>query len=169
MRQPFEGIDDSTRSIPLRFLRIRDPTRLWNPISGYPQAVNEAVPGYVVRYQSEKRSRYDELQQELGLGSDETAWTWLHTLRRAMVRPGSGRLSGSVAIDAAYWGSEEAGMMGCQTEADALIAVAVESTEGKMGRLRLERIPDASRKSRHGLIAEGIEPNGVIDTDGWAA
>jgi transposase-like protein len=27
------------------------------------------------------------LQQELGLGSYETAWTWLHKLRRAMVRP----------------------------------------------------------------------------------
>src|SRR5208282_3633260 len=28
------------------------------------------------------------LQRELGLGSYETAWTWLHKLRRAMVRPG---------------------------------------------------------------------------------
>jgi ribosomal protein L37AE/L43A len=28
------------------------------------------------------------LQRLLGLGSYRTAWTWLHTLRRAMVRPG---------------------------------------------------------------------------------
>ncbi len=28
------------------------------------------------------------LQRELGLGSYETAWTWLYKLRRAMVRPG---------------------------------------------------------------------------------
>ena len=28
------------------------------------------------------------LQRVLGLGSYETAWTWLHKLRRAMVRPG---------------------------------------------------------------------------------
>ena len=27
------------------------------------------------------------LQRALGLGSYETAWTWLHKLRRAMVRP----------------------------------------------------------------------------------
>ena len=27
------------------------------------------------------------LQRVLGLGSDQTAWTWLHKLRRAMVRP----------------------------------------------------------------------------------
>ena len=34
------------------------------------------------------------LQQVLGLGSYHTAWTWLHKLRRAMVRPGRDRLSG---------------------------------------------------------------------------
>jgi hypothetical protein len=28
------------------------------------------------------------LQRVLGLGSYQTAWTWLHKLRRAMVRPG---------------------------------------------------------------------------------
>ena len=28
------------------------------------------------------------LQRVLGLGSYETAWTWLHKLRRAMIRPG---------------------------------------------------------------------------------
>ena len=32
------------------------------------------------------------LQRTLGLGSYETAWTWLHKLRRAMVRPGRDRL-----------------------------------------------------------------------------
>jgi hypothetical protein len=33
------------------------------------------------------------LQRVLGLGSYETAWTWLHRLRRAMVRPDRDRLS----------------------------------------------------------------------------
>ena len=28
------------------------------------------------------------LQRVLGIGSYRTAWTWLHKLRRAMVRPG---------------------------------------------------------------------------------
>ena len=31
------------------------------------------------------------LQRALGLGSYKTAWTWLHKLRRAMVRPGRDR------------------------------------------------------------------------------
>ena len=36
------------------------------------------------------------LQKILGLGSYRTAWTWLHKLRTAMVRPGRDRLSGIV-------------------------------------------------------------------------
>ena len=39
------------------------------------------------------------LQRVLGLGSYDTAWTWLHKLRRAMVRPGRDRLSGRVEVD----------------------------------------------------------------------
>jgi len=57
-----------------------------------------------------------------------------------MVRPGSDRLSGSVDVDEAYWGSEEEGVIGRQAEAKALIAVGVESTGGKIGRIRLKRI-----------------------------
>jgi len=36
------------------------------------------------------------LQRILGLGSYETAWTWLHKLRRAMVRPNRDKLSGKI-------------------------------------------------------------------------
>ncbi len=42
------------------------------------------------------------LQRVLGLGSYKTAWTWLHKLRRAMVRPGRDRLSGRVEVDETY-------------------------------------------------------------------
>jgi hypothetical protein len=43
----------------------------------------------------------------LGLGSYETAWTWLHKLRRAMVRPGRDSLSGTVEVDETYVGGPE--------------------------------------------------------------
>jgi hypothetical protein len=42
-------------------------------------------------------------QRALGLGSYDTAWTWLHKLRRAMVRPGRDRLYGRVEVDETYW------------------------------------------------------------------
>ena len=38
------------------------------------------------------------LQRVLGLGSYQTAWAWLHKLRRAMVRSGRDRLSGIVEV-----------------------------------------------------------------------
>ena len=45
------------------------------------------------------------VQRVLGLGSYETAWAWLHKLRRAMVRPGRDRLSGRIEVDEAFLGS----------------------------------------------------------------
>jgi hypothetical protein len=49
------------------------------------------------------------LKRVLGLGSYETAWTWLHKLRRAMVRPGREQLAGVVQVDEAYVGGLEEG------------------------------------------------------------
>ena len=39
------------------------------------------------------------LQRALGLRSYQTAWAWLHKLRRAMVRPGRDRLTGWIEVD----------------------------------------------------------------------
>ena len=52
------------------------------------------------------------LQRVLGLGSYKTAWTWLHKLRRAMVRPGRDRLRGRVEVDETYLGALEEGVRG---------------------------------------------------------
>ena len=45
------------------------------------------------------------LQRALGFGSYETAWAWLHKLRRAMVRPDRELLSGVVELDEAFIGA----------------------------------------------------------------
>ena len=42
------------------------------------------------------------VKRVLGLGSYQTAWTWLHKIRRAMVRPGRERLTGVVEIDETF-------------------------------------------------------------------
>ena len=44
------------------------------------------------------------LQQVLGWGSCQTAWTCLHKLRRARIRPGRERLLGVVEVDESYLG-----------------------------------------------------------------
>ena len=50
------------------------------------------------------------LQRVLGLNRYETAWTWLHKMRRAMVRPGRDLLAGTVEVDESYWGGLEEGL-----------------------------------------------------------
>ena len=107
------------------------------------------------------------LQRTLGLGGYLTAWTWLHKLRRAMVRPGRARLSGRVEVDETYIGGLEEGVRGRQTEAKALVAVACEESGKGIGRIRLRRIDSASAACLHAFIEESIEPGNVVHTDGW--
>jgi hypothetical protein len=45
----------------------------------------------------------------LGLGSYETAWVWLHKLRRAMVRPDRDLLAGVVEVDESFIGGRATG------------------------------------------------------------
>jgi transposase-like protein len=106
------------------------------------------------------------LQQVLGLGSYETAWTWLHKLRRAMVRPGRDRLTGCVEVDESYLGGLEEGVRGRKTAKKALIAVAAEEVGAGIGRIRLARIPDASADSLQAFVESAVAPGSLLHTDG---
>lgn len=55
------------------------------------------------------------LQRVLGFGSYQTAWTMLHKLRRAMVRPERDRLQGVVEVDETYVGGVEEDVRGRRT------------------------------------------------------
>ena len=109
------------------------------------------------------------LQQILGLKSYKTAWTWLRKIRRAMVYPNRSKLSGIIEIDEAYIGGKESGgKTGRGTENKMLIAVAVElKDKEKLGRARLEVIPDASKESLHRFIKNNINKDSTIISDGW--
>jgi hypothetical protein len=65
------------------------------------------------------------LQRMLGLKKYETAWTWLHKLRRAMVRPGRDLLAGRVEVDECYVGGLEEGLPGRLNPKKALVVVAI--------------------------------------------
>ena len=109
------------------------------------------------------------LQRVLGLGSYKTAWAMLHKLRHAMVRPGRERLRGLVEVDETYWGGEEEGVIGRLTRDKALIAVAAEADGKGIGRVRLRRIPDLTKATLHGFVAQSVEPGGTVRTDGLRA
>lgn len=107
------------------------------------------------------------LQRVLGLGSYQTAWTWLHKLRRAMVRPGRDRLTGIVEVDETYIGGEKPGKRGRGAEGKALVLVAAQEDGKRVGRIRLRRVRDASANSLEPSVVEAVEPEAIIHTDGW--
>ena len=109
------------------------------------------------------------LQRVLGIGNYKTAWSLLHKLRRAMVRPGRDRLSGVVEVDETYWGGEESGVRGRQSVSKALIIVAAQADGKGIGRIRLRHIPDTSRATLHGFIVQSIAPGSTVVTDGLQA
>src|SRR5450756_956840 len=79
------------------------------------------------------------LQRVLGLGSYKTAWTWLHKLRRAMVRPGREMIGGPgkvVEVDETIVGGVRSGQSGRHVGHKIIVVIAVE-VEGKgAGRVR---------------------------------
>ena len=107
------------------------------------------------------------LQRVLGLKSYETAWAWLHKLRRAMVRPGRERLTGRVEVDECYVGGLEEGLPGRLNLKKALVVVAAEEDGPRIGRIRMRQILDASAESLVPFVEDSVERGSVIHTDGW--
>ena len=87
------------------------------------------------------------LQRILGLGSYQTAWAWLHKLRRAMVRPGRDLLGGAVEVDETYVGGRETGVVGRQTKTKSIVAIAAEVRGRGTGRIRMSRVEDVAARS----------------------
>lgn len=107
------------------------------------------------------------IQKIMGLGSYKTAWAWLHKLRRAMITPGRDNLSGVIEVDETYIGGEKSGKRGRGAVGKSLVVIAVEIKGSAIGRIRLNRVKDASSESLHGAIKQTINKGSLIRTDGW--
>jgi transposase-like protein len=107
------------------------------------------------------------VQRTLGLRSYQTAWAWLHKLRRAMVRPGRDRLTGRVEVDETYFGAGDEDAIGRDLTGKALVAIAAQEDGAGIGRIRMRRVPDASAASLLGFVSDAVEPGSVVHTDGW--
>jgi transposase-like protein len=161
------GRESVARGSPARVRRLRpsDVRDSRHDLAGYAHAAADLVPSDVVTSQKTGASALG-LQQVLGFGSYETAWTWLHKLRRAMVRPGRDRLTGTVEVDETLVGGVEEWARGRQTEKKAMIAVAAEERGAGIGRIRLRRIPNATADSLQAFVQEAVAPGSVLHTDG---
>lgn len=107
------------------------------------------------------------LQKILGLGSYQTAWTWLHKFRRLMVLSGRSKLQGTIEVDEIFVGGKKSGKRGRGAEGKSLVVVAVEIKGRKTGRIRLAKIPNASSESLNEFITNNIEKSSKVITDGW--
>ena len=107
------------------------------------------------------------LQRVLGIGGYLTAWTWLHKLRRAMVRPGRERLRGRVEVDETFLGTDDTGQTGRRMLKKMLVVIAAEEDGQGIGRIRLARIHDASAGQLMGFVKQVVEPESTVHTDGW--
>jgi transposase-like protein len=102
------------------------------------------------------------------LGIDyKTAWTWLHKLRRAMVRPDRDLLDGPVEVDETYVGGPEQGLHGRQTITKSIVAIAIETRGKGFGRVRLHQMPDLSADSLVGFVTHVVAAGGIVRTDAW--
>ena len=110
------------------------------------------------------------LKHVLGLGSYQTAWTWLHKLRQAMVRPDRDRLCGRIELDETYvGGSGVGGKRGRGSEKKEIVVIAVEVHPPKgFGRVRMRQIPDVSGGSLVPFVCDVVEKGSEILTDGWS-
>jgi transposase-like protein len=107
------------------------------------------------------------LQRILGLRSEQTAWAWLHKLRRAMVRLEREKLSGVVEVDDSYLGGVEEGVHGRETESKARLVVAAEEDGNGIGRIRLRHVLDVSADSLIPFVQDTVVVGSVVHTDGW--
>lgn len=109
------------------------------------------------------------LKRVLGLGSYQTAWAWLHKLRRAMVRPNRDRLRGRVEVDETYVGGHAQGGpggRGAEGKEIVLIAVEIHLPKG-FGRVRMRRVWDVAAARLVPFICDAVERGSEVLTDGW--
>jgi transposase-like protein len=107
------------------------------------------------------------LQRVLGFGSYQTAWAWLHKLRRAMVLAGREQLAGAVEVDETLVGGVKPGKPGRSANGKALVVIAVECHEGRPGRARMRRIPSASAEVLTDFVLDNVARGSEVRTDAW--
>jgi transposase-like protein len=111
------------------------------------------------------------LQRELGLGSYQTAWAWLHKLRRAMVRPGRDLIGGpgaAVEVDETFIGGIKTTKAGGRSpHGKAIVGIAIDARQNGPGRVRLARLPNTSKDTLSEFVLSNVQRGSEVRTDAW--
>jgi transposase-like protein len=107
------------------------------------------------------------LQRVLGFGSYQTAWAWLHKLRRAMVLPGRELLQGTVEVDESYVGGVKPGRRGRGAAGKAIVCIAVEDRGKASGRVRMARVANIRKQTLTDFVLDRVERDAEVHTDAY--
>ena len=110
------------------------------------------------------------LQWAIGFGSYETAWAWMHKLRRAMVRPDRDLLGGpgvSVEVDQTFHGGRQhSSSRRYGNKHEIVIGVERQHPKG-FGRVRLAHIDTTDRKPElFQFLQHNLAHGTILYTDG---
>ena len=105
------------------------------------------------------------LQRVLGMSSYETAWAWMHKLRRAMVLPRWELLTGTVEVDETFIGGITRGTAGRGTNKVPVMVAAESLGRNRIGRIRLEPTPPG-KLTLIDFTQRVVSPGSLIKTDG---
>lgn len=97
-----------------------------------------------------------DLQRIMGFGSYETAWTWLHKIRRGLVRDDRHPLDAIIQLDESK--------VGGKGSEKAMVLVGAEVG----GRIRMAHAPNNDEKSMKAFIGSHIAVGASVTTDGLA-
>ena len=103
-----------------------------------------------------------DLQRIMGFGSYETAWSWLHKLRRCAYSRQRKPLRGSVQLDDGYVGGVD-DRPGRPKGNKALVFVAAELH----GRIRMEHSPNLTIEAVKSFAKRNLSPTSQVTTDGY--
>ncbi len=110
----------------------------------------------------------------MGFGSYETAWAWLHKLRRTMVCTSNEKLSGVIEVDEIsigckqYMGDMEGEVKTSKANSEKTrVVVATECLGTQIGRVRFKCIESEASDNMLSFIEENIEHGSTIITKGW--
>ena len=135
------------------FARTRTPLRTWFAAVWFVTSQKNGVSAL-------------GLQRVLGMRSYETAWAWMHKLRRAMVRPDREMLSGLVEVDECFVGGVHRGMPGVGPDKISVLVAAEHLDHNRIGRIRLEPGPADRRLALVKFGQRVVAPGSTIRTDG---
>jgi hypothetical protein len=108
------------------------------------------------------------LQRAFGLGSYNTAWNWLHKLRRVMVRYGRDQLSGAIEVDETYVGGIGTKVRGRGAKRKTIVAIAAEVRGRGPGRISMAKVPDLSAPNLSGFVRDNVRKGSELQTDAWS-